>query len=447
MCLNPIQIYNRSDKISYRGQSLIYTVPCGQCSECKKQKSSEYSLRSYIEYKDTISKGGYVYFDTLTYSNKYLPKDFGISHFQRKDITLFLKELRVYLTRAGFDVKDKIKYFITSEYGGKTHRPHYHVLFFITVPSLDVQTLWKYINKSWKFGFVDREFSAPTRVVNSQAALNYVAKYVQKDQEWQSVVDKKLYRLRKLGLEDRFKKRVKDFQPFHLQSQHFGENFLEFISKDDILKNGFITIPDRKYLVKNYAVPLYYKRKLFYKLIKTEDGKLKWILNDLGITYKTNQLDNIINNNLSKLKTTLDNLDKISFDSFDPVASRKLVEKYLDGRTLRDFVVYSTVYRNHLWSSRVTALPTYKDFYKLQFNNDNLKDSYLYDDDLAKRSSYRSRLDTYKITQTRFKEFRNFDSLYYLFKAFTNYLNLGKENEASRVQSIRDRLKLLLDAA
>lgn len=118
MCLSPIQIYNRSEKISYRGQSLIYTVPCGKCSECKKSKSSEYSLRSYIEYKDTISKGGYVYFDTLTYSDKYLPKDYGIAHFSRKDITLCLKELRVYLTRAGFTVKDNIKYFLTSEYGG-----------------------------------------------------------------------------------------------------------------------------------------------------------------------------------------------------------------------------------------------------------------------------------------------------------------------------------------
>ena len=137
MCLNPIQIYNRSEKISFRGQALLYTVPCGKCSECKKQKSNEYTLRSYFEYKDTITKGGFVYFDTLTYNDQYLPKDYGISHFRRADIILFLKELRVYLSRAGYEVKDNIKYFITSEYGGITHRPHYHVLFFITVPDLD----------------------------------------------------------------------------------------------------------------------------------------------------------------------------------------------------------------------------------------------------------------------------------------------------------------------
>ena len=444
MCLNPIQIFNRSEKISFRGQSLIYTVPCGKCSECRKQKSSEYSLRSYIEYKDTLSKGGFVYFDTLTYNDKYLPKDYGISHFRRADIILFLKELRVYLTRAGFKVKDKIKYFITSEYGGLTHRPHYHVLFFITVSNLDVKTLWKYINKAWKFGFIDRESTAPSRVVNSQAALNYVSKYVQKDQEWQIVVDKKLYRLRKLGLEEKFIKKIKDFQPFHLQSQHFGENFVKFIDLNQTLTNGYITIPDRKYLIKNFAIPLYYKRKLFYTLVKDSEGKLHWKLNITGINYKVNQLENLITNNINKLSTTLYNLKSYNvFDTFDVKAVESLVEKYLDGRTLRDFVIYSTVFRNRLWYFKVVALPTYKDFFKLQFK-EGKSVSALYSDDLAERSSYRSRLNGYRITQTRYNEFRNFDDLYNLFKAVTDYFNLQTDKETERVQSIRDRLKVIL---
>lgn len=222
MCTQPIQIYNRSSKISYRGQSLLFTVPCGKCSECKKAHSNEYTLRSYFEYRDCESKGGYVYFDTLTYSNSNLPKDYGIAHFNRKHLTSCLKKLRVYLTRAGFQVKDNLKYFITSEYGGKTHRPHYHVLFFINIPNLDVKTFWQFLNKSWIYGFIDRCSTAPSRVVNSTAALNYVSKYVQKDQEWQFVVDQKLSRLSKLGLSDRFASHLKDYQPFHLQSQHYG---------------------------------------------------------------------------------------------------------------------------------------------------------------------------------------------------------------------------------
>lgn len=443
MCTSPIQIYNRSSRISLRGQSLLFTVPCGQCEECKKLKSNEYTLRSYFEYQDCISKGGYVYFDTLTYSPKYLPVDFRISHFRRADITLCLKELRVYLTRAGFDVKDNIKYFITSEYGGKTHRPHYHVLFFITVPNLDVKTFWQYLNKAWKFGIIDRRATAPNRVVNSTAAINYVAKYVQKDQEWQSVVDAKLSRLRRIGCEDKFKSKLKDFQPFHLQSQGFGANFLSYTSLDDILNNGFITIPDRKYLIKNYAIPTYYKRKLFYNLVKDDDGKNHWKLNELGVEYKCNQLDNIINNQLHKYQTTIDNLRQYnSFDSFDLSVVPRLISQYLDGRTLREFTIYSTVFRNRMWSSS-KPLPDYHKFYRYSLQEGTI-DSRLYDENLATRSSFRSRLDKYRISQFRYSDFRNFDNLYNLFKAITDYFYLQKDKESKRKQAIRDRLALLL---
>lgn len=443
MCTSPIQIYNRSSQISLRGQSLLFTVPCGQCEECKKIKSNEYTLRSYFEYQDCISKGGYVYFDTLTYSPEYLPVDFRISHFRRADITLCLKELRVYLTRAGFNVKDNLKYFITSEYGGKTHRPHYHVLFFITVPNLDVKTFWNYLNKAWKFGIIDRKATAPNRVVNSTAAINYVAKYVQKDQEWQNVVDAKLSRLRRIGCEDKLKSKLKDFQPFHLQSQGFGANFLSYTSLDDILKNGFITIPDRKYLIKNYAIPTYYKRKLFYNLVKDDEGKNHWKLNQLGVEYKCNQLDNIINNQLNKYKSTIDNLRQYNtFESFDLSVVPRLISQYLDGRSLRDFTIYSTVFRNRMWSSK-KPLPEYHTFYRLSLKEGTI-DSRLYDDDLALRSSFRSRLDKYRITQYRYSDFRNFDNLYYLFKAITDYFNLQTDKETKRTQAIRDRLALLL---
>lgn len=448
MCTNPIQIYNRSSKISYRGQSLIFTVPCGQCEECKKVKSNEYTLRSYFEYQDCISRGGYVYFDTLTYSNALLPKHYGISHFSREDITLMLKELRVYLTRAGFDVKDNLKYFITSEYGGKTHRPHYHVLFYISVPNLDVQTFWFYLNKAWKFGIIDRLSTAPRRVVNSVAAINYVAKYVQKDQEWQLVVDKKLSRLKRILSDSKFQEiqnNIKDYQPFHRQSQGYGANFLNYTSLDDILSNGFITIPDRKYIIKNFAVPTYYKRKLFYNLTRDAEGKLHWHLNDFGKEYKVALLDSritLVTNNYQKI---LDNLRGYNFNSFDLSVVPRLINQYLDGRSLDEFSVYCTVYRNKMWSSK-KPLPDYKEFYRLSLQEGTI-DSRLYDDDLATQSSFRSRLNQYRITQYSDPDFRNFDNLYYLFKAITDYFNLGINDSVKRVQSVRDRLKLILDAA
>lgn len=443
MCTNPIQIYNRSSQISFRGQALLFTVPCGQCEECKKVKSNEYTLRSYFEYQDCISNGGYVYFDTLTYANKYLPKHFGIAHFSRSNITLCLKELRVYLTRAGYQVKDNLKYFITSEYGGKTHRPHYHVLFFITIPDLDVKTFWYFLNKAWKFGFIDRLNTAPTRVVNSTAALNYVSKYVQKDQEWQNVVDAKLAKLKRIGADSQLQDKLKDFQPFHLQSQQFGASFIKYYDLDKLMQDGFITIPDRKYLIKNYSIPTYYKRKLFYNLIR-EDNKYRWQLNDLGKQYKTNQIDNIIALISKRYKDILDNIPSYYQDNFDLSIVPRLINQYLDGRTIEDFATYLAVYRNKLYSSK-KPLPNYKDFYKLSLNEGTI-DSHLYDESPSIRSSFRSRLDQYRITQFRYHQFRNFDSLYLLFKAITDYFNLQTDKETKRTQAIRDRLKLVLAA-
>lgn len=442
MCTNPIQIYNRSDKISYRGSALVYTVPCGQCEECKKKKHSEYLLRSYFEYLDCESKGGYVYFDTLTYSNKYLPKHFGIAHFSREDIILMLKELRVYLTRAGFDVKDKIKYFITSEYGGKTHRPHYHVLFYINVPNLDVKTFWRYLNKAWKFGFIDRQSTAPSRVVNSSAALNYVSKYVTKDQEWQNVVDAKLAKLKRLGADYKLQDKLKDFQPFHKQSQGYGANFLKYTSLDSIVKNGFITIPDKKYLVKNFAIPMYYRRKMFYTLSK-EDGKLKWTLNDLGVQYKMGQLDNLISDCTQRYIDTFNNLNSYNLaDDFDVDTVKKLINIYLDGRTFKDFATYLICYRYKLLSQFVKVLPDYRTMYRYSLSS-GTTDSYLYNEDVQLQSSFRSRMDQMKITQYRYHEFRDFDNLYHLFRCITQYVNTGKDKHLKKIQELRDRLKLI----
>lgn len=443
MCTQPIQIYNRSSKISLRGQALLFTVECGKCEECKKAKSKEYTLRGYFEHKDCISKGGYTYFDTLTYSNKYLPKHYGIAHFDRSHITLCLKELRVYLTRAGFDVKDNLKYFVTSEYGGQTHRPHYHCLFFINVPNLDVKTFWNYLNKAWKFGFLDRRSTAPKRVVNSIAAINYVSKYVQKDQEWQSVVDAKLAKLRRIGADAKLEGKLKDFQPFHKQSQGFGANFTNYYDVASLVRDGYIAIPDKQYLVKKYAIPTYYKRKLFYTLVKDSDNKYHWKLNSAGKDFKIAHLDDNINLVTQKFQTIIDNLPSYyNGENFDLSLVPRLIEKYLDGRTLRDFAIYTCVYRNKLYSSK-KPLPHYKEFYRLSLVEGTI-DSHLYDDNLSLRSSFRSRLDQFRITQYSNSDFRYFDNLFYLIKAVTDYFNLQTDKETKRVQSIRDRLKLLL---
>ena len=123
MCLQPITIRNPT-KYLYKqgGQKLIYKVPCGKCAECVSQKRNEWLFRAYQQAKTTLNKGGYLYFDTLTYDNANLPhisdyidcKEYNIrdfSTFNHDHFKLFLKRLRRKLEYNHGN--NEFKYFLT----------------------------------------------------------------------------------------------------------------------------------------------------------------------------------------------------------------------------------------------------------------------------------------------------------------------------------------------
>ena len=91
------------------------TVPCGQCTGCRLERSRQWAVRCMHEaslHQDNC-------FITLTYRDDELP-DYGslvVEDFQR-----FLKRLR---KRVG-----KFRYFHCGEYGERFRRPHYHALLF-----------------------------------------------------------------------------------------------------------------------------------------------------------------------------------------------------------------------------------------------------------------------------------------------------------------------------
>ncbi len=71
---------------------------------------------------------------TLTYDDEHLPiNDYvdsdGVIHgkptLRKRDVQLFLKRLR-----KNYKYDNHIKYFCCGEYGGKTFRPHYHLIIF-----------------------------------------------------------------------------------------------------------------------------------------------------------------------------------------------------------------------------------------------------------------------------------------------------------------------------
>ena len=117
-------------------------VPCGKCPSCRANERTEWIFRLKQEYKVSA----FSLFVTLTYDNAHIPLDFSVN---KRDVQLFLKRFR---KRLG---KIKCRYYIVSEYGDHTHRPHYHGLFFFEQTFEDKKKLYDDITESWQNGFCD----------------------------------------------------------------------------------------------------------------------------------------------------------------------------------------------------------------------------------------------------------------------------------------------------
>lgn len=167
MCLFPIRAY-RSAKTNENGKRpLVFNpheglesiiIPCGKCIECRLKKSKMWSLRCVHEAQFHEEKC----FLTLTYSPENLPVNppSKTPTLDYRDIQLFMKRLRKDLSKNGI----KVRFFCSSEYGGKKGRPHYHMLLYGFSPkdlkffrksysSLPVFRS-KYLENLWQKGFV-----------------------------------------------------------------------------------------------------------------------------------------------------------------------------------------------------------------------------------------------------------------------------------------------------
>lgn len=225
-CFNPQRVKN-----PYTGD--IFYTSCNHCIACLNAKATKYSLR--VENEVKLNK--YSIFFTLTYSNYEIPRiiasvkthafengvevpklfvnsnydfvdglcqrvAFGrsldgtkpikfpaiqndelyrqfddmpfVAVVSRSDVQKFLKRLRNRLKYRYENEKDrKFRYFIASEYGPRTFRPHYHGILFTDSDRLatDIETL---IRESWPFDSPDRH---KISVVTS-GAPQYVANYI-----------------------------------------------------------------------------------------------------------------------------------------------------------------------------------------------------------------------------------------------------------------------------
>ena len=343
------------------------TVPCNKCCECIKAQRDEWYFRSYHQVQDTLAKGGYVYFDTLTYSEEYVPrlshyvdtKRYKISNmycFDHEDIQLFFKRLRRQLQyHCG---SSDFKYFITSEYGSKnTHRPHYHVLFYVT-SGVTPLTFSKMVSKCWQYGRTDGlpyqpvayiakhvygvnlGFGANSSFAATSAACNYVSKYVTKNAKYRQQLDKRIDMLSRY-IDDEDTKRLlrRKVDMFHRQSQGFGATYLANMlpSEIDALGRDEVLMKDKSDIVKSIPIPQYYKRKLYYVNKKRDDGTRYWEKTENGHIHD----EHIMQRRIDSRAQCYEQL----YCSLQP-EYQSYVDKLLKGRKFTDLAIYELFYKD-----------------------------------------------------------------------------------------------------
>lgn len=194
--------------------------PCGKCPECYWRRASGWIFRLQQEEKISTSSA----FITLTYADTHLLyTPTGRQTISKRHLQLFIKKLRKCNT-------NQIRYYGVGEYGGRTYRPHYHLILF----NADLTT----IQDSWAFGSVN--YGNVT--VNSIA---YSLKYLSKSQ-----------RIGIHYMDDRQRN-------FSLMSKGLGKNYLSRTIMTHHAKSmssgAFLLLEDGK----KVSLPRYYKLKIF----------------------------------------------------------------------------------------------------------------------------------------------------------------------------------------
>ena len=146
-CFRPLQAFKSPFLNPTSGKSVIMfsslsfddiriDLPCGQCIGCRLERSRQWAMRCFHE----ASLHDRNCFITLTYNDKFLPKDRSLyyPHFQK-----FMKRLR---KKFG----DGIKFYMCGEYGDQFGRPHFHACIFNH--DFSDKVFWKYSSASNKFG-------------------------------------------------------------------------------------------------------------------------------------------------------------------------------------------------------------------------------------------------------------------------------------------------------
>lgn len=425
MCTNPKTIYNRATYIGNRSKIML-DVPCGKCDECRSNKVLDYQMRCECAFYKSLEKGGFGFFDTLTYNNSCLPHVGDIPCFSRDDINAFFKRLRGYFQHYFGTSKGMFDYFLVSEFGTDKKRPHYHVLFFVYVP----MSIWKFkrwIKASWHYGFVDPLGQVQKHILVSCAAVRYICKYVSKIQEWsleyhdrmqEYLAANNIVDLEKIN---QFYRKV---TPFQLASNNIG---LDWLVRNANLDKAEIKISNNLG-VRVISFSTYYMHKVYYILTK-DDDKYRYVINDLGINFKLKTLKDGIENYAKKLLGLVSSLDSNSVNH---------IQELLGKRSLYDVAVYYKVFKDCFGADALESgpLPDIESWYIRSQWPTYTFDNPMYSDNTDERKSSRERLAS-NIVSSNVHHFSGFDEVLAIFK------EVERENKEKyyEAQKRRDEIK------
>ena len=205
-CLDPQHIVN-----PYTHEHL--TVRCGKCRACRNALAKRWIDK--LENEKRCWK--YCYFVTLTYSNDFLPvlrfdnssfelfdvkddsvripytdlkfntnrdfqyfqkrinHDLGIPYAKVQDLQLFHKRLNKHIHDKYTKTYQNFRYFVCSEYGKDTFRPHYHGLYFFNDKRVS-DNFQEILSKTWSVDNIPQGRFDAEIVLGS--ATSYVAQYI-----------------------------------------------------------------------------------------------------------------------------------------------------------------------------------------------------------------------------------------------------------------------------
>lgn len=300
MCLSPVSLTR-----TIAGRKYTLHVPDGKCNECKKHLQNEYVIKAMEEASKSDTG---MWFFTLTYNEENVPTIFDIDGemdentedilkhktLDRSDIKKWKDRVRRSYAYRNDGKRLDFSYCICGEYGPRTHRPHYHGLFFGL--SLEEVQLFK---NDWEKhnGYTNFKYIPKISLKDIENVSKYVSKYVCKIDalEDENVKNGKVQKPRKItskGYGKPSPEKLVNMRRYYLAKDILdipNINDLSGISKRQLDTLVREIIKRRKYRIngKDYKLPTYLRKEIFY-------------YRDYEGVYKSSQLQDLVTYTLQR---------------------------------------------------------------------------------------------------------------------------------------------------